>query len=357
MNKINASKTELKVFAVDIAKHKFQLHGYDARGERRLAKTLARTAFLDFFRQLPAPVKVYLEACGGAHHWGRELVALGHAPELVPSHLTKLYRLGNKHDASDTDALQAAARHARYKPVPLKSVAQQDLMMCQLERDRLIRQRTALVNQLRSFLSERGRIFGKGVKALREGTQALLAHGPGGDVTAYHLRRLEGQLQQWRQVDEWIKDCETQMQRDYRQLPRAQQLGEVDGIGLQTALAFLALIGDGAQFPAGTTLAAWLGLTPREESTGQRRHLGGITKRGDVYLRWLLINGARSVVSSAKRKAKNGLPLNARDTWLLGLIQRGGFNKACVAMAAKNARILWAMLRTGQAFRAPALAA
>lgn len=357
MNKINASRPAPKVFAVDLAKFKFQVHGYQGPGQRVFAKTFSRSAFLDFFRQCPAPVKVYLEACASAHHWARQLRLLGHEPELVPPHLTKKYRVGNKHDASDADAIEAITHHARYRPVPVKSVEQQDLMLGHLERRRLSDERKALANQLRSLLAERGVVFGKGLKALREGTREVLARGPEGELSAYQLRWLQRQLEDWQRLDERLKACDAQMARDYRASPRAQQLGEADGIGVQTALAFLALIGDGAQFPAGRALAAWLGLTPGEHSTGQRRILGAITKRGNTYLRWLFINGARSLVSSARRKAKQGLPLNDRDTWLLGLVQRAGFNKACVAMANKNARLVWAMLRTGEAFRAPALAA
>lgn len=357
MNKINASQPAPKVFAVDLAKLKFQVHGYQGPGQRVFAKSLSRRAFLDFFRPLTGPVKVYLEACGSAHHWARQLRALGHDPELVPPHLTKKYRVGNKHDASDTDAIEAATRHARYRPVPVKEVEQQDLMLTALEWRRLSEERKALANQLRSLLAERGVVFGKGLKALREGAREVLAQGPGGELTAYHLTWLQRQLEDWQRLDERLKACAAQRTRDYRDSPRAQQLAEADGIGLQTALAVVALLGDGRQFPAGRALAAWLGLTPGEHSTGQRRILGAITKRGNTYLRWLFINGARSLVSSALRKAKQGLPLNARDTWLLGLVQRTGFNKACVAMANKNARILWAMLRTGEAFRAPALAA
>lgn len=357
MNKINATRLELNVFAVDLAKLKFQVHGYDTVGERRLVKTLTRNAFLAFFRQRTTPVKVFMEACGSAHHWARQLIALGHQPELVPPHLTKQFRLGNKHDASDADAIKAATAHARYRPVCVKSVAQQDLMLAQLERDRLVKQRTALANQLRGVLTERGWVFGKGLKTLREGLRELLGRAPEGELSAYWQRWLQVQLQDWQTFDDRLKDCEAQMKRDYRDLPRAQHLGEADGIGHQTALTFLALVGDGTQFQSGNALAAWVGLTPREHSTGQRRCLGSITKRGDGYLRRLLINGGRSLVTRAARRAKNGLPLNARDVWLLDLVKRAGFNKACVAMANKNARILWAMLRTGEAFRSPLMAA
>jgi transposase len=357
MNKISAIKLELNVFAVDIAKLKFQVHGYDAGGERKLVKTLTRTAFLDFFRQRPPPVKVFMEACGSAHHWARQLIALGHQPELVPPHLTKQYRIGNKHDASDADAIKAAVVHTRYRAVPIKAVQQQDLMLTQLERDRLVKQRTALTNQLRGVLAERGMVFAKGLKALHEGVRERLARAPDPELTAYCLRWLQRQFEEWQHLDECLKACDRQMKQDYRDTPRCHALGEVDGIGPQSALTFLALVGDGAQFPTGRAVAAWAGLTPREESTGQRRHLGSITKRGDGHLRRLLINGGRSLVTSALRKVKNGLALNARDTWLLGLVKRAGFNKACVAMANKNARILWAVLRTGEAFRSPLMAA
>lgn len=357
MNKISAIKPELQVFAVDLAKLKFQVHGFDAGGDRKLAKTLTRTTFLAFFQQRPAPVKVYLEACGSAHYWARQLLELGHQPELVPPHLTQKYRVGNKHDASDADAIMAAVRHSRYRPVPVKAVSQQDLMLSQLEHERLLKQRVALTNQLRGVLAERGLVFGNGDKALREGIRELLTRAPDQERSAICLRWLQRQVEAWQSLEAGLKACEQDMKRDFRHHARCQQLGEADGIGLMTALTFLALVGDGSQFPSGRALAAWLGLTPNEDSTGLRRHLGSITKRGDRYLRKLLIHGGRAVVAQAQRRAKNGLPLNERDRWLLGLIQRGGFNKAAVAMANKNARILWAMLRTGEAFRSPLMAA
>jgi transposase len=265
--------------------------------------------------------------------------------------------VGNKTDGNDADAIYEASLRPKCRPVPVKAIEQQDLMLTQLERDRLIKQRTALTNQVRAVLAERGLVFGKGLKTLREGMREVLARSPDQEVTAPCLEWLQIQLTDWQHLDERLKDCERRMNRDFRAHPRCQQLQEVDGIGLQTALFFFALVGDGSQFASGRACGSWVGLTPLESSSGERRFLGAITKRGDSTLRWLLVNGGRTLAAQAKRKAKHGLPLNARDTWLLGLIQRGGFNKAAVAMANKNARILWAMLRSGEAFRSPLMAA
>ena len=357
MNKISAINAVVKTFSIDLAKSKLQVHGFDASHRRCFAKTLSRTQTTALFRDLGRPVKVVMEACSSGHYWGRQLLALGHEVALIPPQFVTPLRVGNKTDGNDADAIYEASLRPKCGPVPVKAIEQQDLMLTQLERDRLIKQRTALTNQIRGILAERGWVFGKGLKALREGLREVLARSPDQEVTARCLDWLQAQLFDWQRLDERLKDCDTRMRRDLRDHPRCQQLMEVDGIGLQTALFFFALVGDGSQFASGRACGSWVGLTPLEASSGERRFLGAITKRGDRTLRWLLVNGGRTLAAQAQRKAKHGLPLNERDTWLLGLIQRGGFNKAAVAMANKNARILWAMLRTGEAFRSPLMAA
>lgn len=357
MNKISAINAVVKTFSIDLAKSKLQVHGFDANGQRCFARALSRTQTTALFRDLGRPVKVVMEACSSGHYWGRQLLALGHEVALIPPQFVTPLRIGNKTDGNDADAIYEAALRLKCRPVPVKAIEQQDLMLTQLERDRLVKQRTALTNQLRGILAERGLVFGKGLKALREGLREVLARSPDQEVTARCLDWLQAQLFDWQRLDERLKDCDTRMRHDLRDHPRCQQLMEVDGIGLQTALFFFALVGDGSQFASGRACGSWVGLTPLEASSGERRFLGAITKRGDRTLRWLLVNGGRTLAAQAQRKAKHGLPLNERDTWLLGLIQRGGFNKAAVAMANKNARILWAMLRTGEAFRSPLMAA
>jgi len=357
VNKISAINAAVKTFAIDLAKLKLQVHGYDHAGQRCFAKALSRIQTTALFLDLGRPVKVVMEACSSGHYWGRQLLALGHEVALIPPQFVKPLRIGNKTDGNDADAIYEASLRPKCRPVPVKAIEQQDLMLTQLERDRLIKQRTALTNQMRGVLAERGLVFGKGLKALSEGLREVLARSPDEEVTARCLEWLQTQLTDWQRLDERLKDCERRMNRDFRSHPRCQPLKEADGIGVQTALCFLALVGDGSQFASGRALGAWVGLTPLEASSGERRFLGAITKRGDSTLRWLLVNGGRTLAAQAKRKAKNGLPLNERDTWLLGLIQRAGFNKAAVAMANKNARILWAMLRNGEAFRSPLMAA
>lgn len=357
MNKISAINATVETFAIDLAKLKLQVHGYDHAGQRCFAKPLSRPQTAALFRDLGRPVKVVMEACSSGHFWGRQLLALGHQVALIPPQFVKPLRIGNKTDGNDADAIYEASLRPKCSPVPVKAIEQQDLVLTQLERDRLIKQRTALTNQMRGVLAERGLVFGKGLKALREGLREVLGRSPDGEVTVRCLEWLQAQLADWEHLDQRLKACEERMKRDFRDHPRCQQLEEVDGIGIQTALMFLALVGDGAQFASGRACGAWLGLTPLEASSGERRFLGAITKRGDSTLRWLLVNGGRALAAQAQRKARRGLPLNARDTWLLGLIQRGGFNKAAVAMANKNARILWAMLRSGEAFRSPQMAA
>lgn len=344
---------KISVYGVDLAKHKFQVHGFDARGERRLAKTLSRPGMLTFFDgREAAGVEVVMEACASAHYWGRRLTRLGYRVRLIPAQHVRAYVLGNKTDANDADAIYAVSRRRDIRAVPVKTVVQQDALLVHGTRERWVAERTALINQLRGVLAERGVVFGQRREVLRRELAAWLEQPAEGDVTALLQHWVKERRDEWAVLDERIAQCDREMHRWYQTTPACVQIGEVEGIGVITATAVVASIGDARQFDSGRHMASWLGLTPRERSSGAMRHLGGITKRGDGYLRKLLVHGARAAVLAARRKH------DARSRWINALVERRGHNKAVVALANKNARILWALLTTGECYRRPeALAA
>jgi transposase len=345
---------EISVFSVDLAKNKFQVHGFDARGEKRFAKTFKRAQFLPFFVERGQRCEVVMEACGGAHYWGRRLLDLGYRVRLIPAQFVKPFVVGNKTDANDADAIFDASRRSSIRPVPVKRIEQQDALLAHATREQWIKMRTALVNQIRGELAERGIVFGKGIAVLRRELQALLAADCDGDVTPAFQAWLRQRQQDWIGFDARIKECERQIQRHYKDVAACEQIGEVNGVGLLTATAAVALVNDGKQFQSARHFGAWMGLTPKEHSSGERRLLGGLTKRGNLCLRKLFIHGARAVITASLRKRKTGRALNERDRWIEALVSRRGFNKACVAVAHKNARIVWALLTSGECYRPPA---
>ncbi|MBI5462032.1 MAG: IS110 family transposase [Gammaproteobacteria bacterium] len=342
---------KISVYAVDLAKSKFQVHGFDALGERRLAKTLSRSGMQRLFAAQDARGEVVMEACGSAHYWGRYLEGLGYRVRLIAAQHVKPFVVGNKTDANDADAIYAASRRADLRAVPLKSTAQQDALLVHATRERLVKARTALVNQLRGELGERGVVFGKQTEVLRRGVMAFLEQAADGEVTEYLRHWVRERLDEWRSLDERIKTCEREMQHGYRTSPACVQIGAVEGVGVITATATVATVGNARQYASGRQFAAWLGLTPKERSSGQARQLSGITKRGDSYLRKLFVHGARAAVLAAQRKS------DARSRWINALVERRGHNKAVVALANKNARIVWALLSRGESYRASVEAA
>jgi transposase len=347
---------EITVFAVDLAKNKFQVHGFDARGEKRYGKTLKRSDFLPFFERQERRCEVVMEACGSAHHWGRQLLALGYRVRLIPPQFVKPFVVGNKTDANDADAIYEASRREKVRPVPIKRIEQQDALLCHSTREQWMKGRTAIINQIRGELAERGVVFAKRVGVLRRGVNGMLTEPVRGELTPVFYRWLAQRLEDWKLLDARIKECERAMQAAYEATPACEQIGHADGIGLMTATATVAMVGNGRQFRSGRHFSAWLGVTPKEHSSGERRQLGGLTKRGDIYLRKLYVHGARAVVNASTRRATLGKPLTERDRWIQALVVRRGFNKACVAVANKNARMVWAMLTSGECYRAPGVA-
>lgn len=305
---------KITTYAVDLAKNKFQVHGYDRGGERRVAKTLSRLGMLRFFDGREAGVEVVMEACGSAHYWGRRLLGLGYRVRLIPAQHVRGHVLGNKTDANDAEAIYAVSRRTDIRAVAVKTVAQQDALLVHVTRERLMRARTALINQVRGVLGERGVVFGRQAAVLRRALAVWLEEAPGGEITVALQQWVRQRWEEWAALEGQIGECERQMHQWYGATPACAQIGAVEGVGVITATAVVASVGEARQFDSGRHFASWVGLTPKEHSSGQRRQLGGITKRGDGYLRKLLVHGARCARRGARRpaQARRAQPLDQR---------------------------------------------
>jgi transposase len=334
---------QVTTIGLDIAKSVFQVHGVDERGRAVLRKRLARAKVREFFAKLP-PCVIGLEACGGAHHWARELQALGHDARLIPPQYVKAYVKTNKHDMADAEACAEAVRRPSMRFVPVKSAAQQAMAMLHRVRDQLVGQRTATINALRGHLAE----FGLVAARRRQGLGELLAVlGDLEDRRVPPLARevlasLTGQL---RDLEARIAELDRRLVQMTRADPACRALAEVPGIGPVIATAFTAAVPDPGRFASGRHLSAWLGLVPRQHATGGKPRPLGLSKRGDAYLRRQLIHGARAVVRVSQGRS-GGL-----WSWVEGLLARRPFNVVVAAVANKLARIVWAMLSRGEAYR------
>jgi transposase len=325
---------------VDLAKNRFELAIADEQYRIHSRQRLSRTRFAQFFAN-QGPCVVVMEACGSAHHWGRTLQAQGHEVRLLPPQYVRAYVRRNKTDRADAAALIEAVRCADIHPVPVKSIDQQAIQHLHRLRAQWHATRTGYINELRGFMREAGipapEGAARGIAAAREALQS-----PENNLS--HLLRpfMQRLLEQIRMLEECITELERSLRDLTRQDPIVQQLLQIPGVGLLTATAMRAAIGDIHRFPSARHLSSWLGLTPREHSSAEKRRLGGISKRGDVYLRTLLIHGARSALRAASHAARAGRPLDRLPRWAVQAQQRCGHNKATVALANKLARIIWA---------------
>jgi len=327
---------------VDLAKNVFAVHGVDEAGKVMLARTVRRDQLLEVLAAVP-PCIVAMEACSGAHHWARRLVAFGHTPRILAPKFVSPYRMSGKqgkNDANDAAAICEAAGRPSMRFVPIKSEAQQALLSLHRVRQGFVEERTATINRLRGLLSEFGIVLPlKAATVRRQAAQHLetlpvIAQRALGDLLA-HLAYLDGR------IDEY----DTQLKLAARDDERAQRLMTLRGVGPIGASAIVATVGAAHEFKNGRQFAAWLGMVPRQHSSGGKPRLGRITKAGDAYLRTLLIMGARAVLASAAGRT------DRISRWALALQARRGYMRAVVAIAAKNARLAWAMLRAGENFR------
>jgi transposase len=330
------SEMNIKRIGIDLAKQVFQVHGVDGQDKVVLRKQLRRAQLLDFFKKLP-PCLIGMEACGGAHYWARELQKLGHTVKLMAPQFVKPYVKSNKNDANDAEAICEAVARPNMRFVAIKTIVQQDIQAMHRIRSELVQQRTAKVNQIRGLLAEYGIVVERRVEVLRHALPQLLEDAENG-LTADFRVLLDGLKQDLVTLDERVDDLDKKIKTLANNNPDAKRLQQIPGIGPMIATALICAIGDGKQFKRGRDMAAWLGLTPRQHSSGGKERLLGISKRGDAYLRTLLIHGARSVLKVADKKD------DPRSRWLQNLSSRRNKNIAAVALANKNARIAWALL-------------
>lgn len=324
-------------YAVDLAKSVFEIAVSHHPGHVRERHRLSRERFLAFFAQ-HEPGTVLLEACGSAHHWARSLNAIGHSVVLLPPHRVKPYVTGNKTDSADAKALLEAARNQDIRPVPIKSIDQQSLTAMHRLRSAWIAARTARINTVRGLLREFGVFIPLGAKRVRPTLLALIEDP---DSPLPHALRpaMADCADEISQFEHHLANLEAQLNALARSMPDVRLLRTIPGVGPITATALVAFIGNVQRFPSGRHFASYLGLTPREHSSGLARRLGAISKRGDTYIRMLLVHGARSVLWSAKVKT-DPHPI---QIWALEIERTRGHNKAAVALANKLARIIWAV--------------
>ncbi len=338
--------SEITRVGVDLAKRVIQVHAVDSAGRRIVARALRREQFMAWCAQLPAGCVVAMEACSGAHHWARKLRALGLDARLIAAHFVTPYRMegkAGKNDMTDAAAICEAASRPHMRLVPIKTCEQQGVLSLHRVREGLKEERTACINRIRGVLAEFGLVFGKSPKVLRAVLTDVIEDA-GNELSPAARRVLNRALEHWRELDEHLHWCDQQVGLHVRSSPAAQRATTIIGIGELGASALVAGVGDFSQFHSGHQFSAWLGLVPSQNSSGGKTSLGRITKRGDDYLRTLLIQGAKAAVMSAERRDD---PISA---WLAPLIKRIGWQKACVAMANKNARILWAVMTRERGF-------
>lgn len=340
------STAAVTTIAIDLAKNVFQLALADASFRKVRSLRLKRTDFLSFWSNHPV-VHVVMEACGSAHHFGRWLTSMGHRVTLLPAQYVRPYVRRNKTDAADCAAMLEALRAGDIKPVPIKTEHQQVIQMMHRARQQWQRDRTARINLARGMLREFGVAVPDGAERGQEVMRAQLANDSLNPSIRALLKNILDEIQGFEkevvQLDRRLADLS-------KSDPVLQKLENLPGIGWVTATAIRASVGDIHRFKDSRSLPSWIGFPPKESSSGSTRTLGRMSKRGDVYVRTLLIQGARSVLAAARRKHKSGKPLDALRQWALNLADRRGFNKAAVGLANKIARIVWATWKHDRAF-------
>ena len=338
---------EITTIGLDLAKHVFQVHGVDASGAPVVRKRLRRSEVLAFFARLPGCL-VGMEACATAHYWARELRAVGHEVRLMPAQYVKAYVKRNKNDAADAEAICEAVRRPTMRFVPIKTAEQQAALLVHRGRERLVRQRTAVVNALRAHLAEFGVIAPLGLRNIAR-LIAVVRDESDARLPALARQVLEVLATQVEQLEAAVAALEKQLAAWHKSNPVSQRLATIPGIGPIIATALAATVVEISGFRSGREFAAWLGLVPRQHSTGGKARLGGISKRGNRYLRRLLINGASANLLRSKA--------TRADPWIIALRRRRPSLVVAVALANKTARIAWAVMHRQENYRRMATAA
>ncbi len=331
---------------IDLAKNVFAVHGVNEAGKAELARSdVPRAKLLELVAHLP-PCLIGMEACSGAHHWAREFAKFGHTVRLMAPKFVAPYRMSGKrgkNDAADAAAICEAVTRPNMRFVPIKTIEQQSRLFVHRARQGYVEHRTALINRIRGLLSELGIVLPLKAAVIRGEAHKHLEDLPGWCNTV-----IGDALSELTHLDARIHEYDKHIAHIAKEDEQSRQLMQLGGIGPTTASAIVATVGKGHDFTCGRQFCAWLGLVPGQYSSGGKQRLGRITKAGDPYLRTLLIMGAKAVLSAAKNKT------DPVSRWAISVQERRGYWKAVVAIAAKNARMCWAMLQRGEAFKMPA---
>jgi transposase len=338
---------QITTIGLDIAKRVFQVHGADASGKAVLRRKLQRAEVLTFFAALP-PCLVGIEACSTAHHWAREIRTFGHEVRLMPASYVKPYVKRGKTDAADAEAICEAVTRPTMRFVPIKTAEQQAVLMLHRTRDLLVRQRTMLVNALRGHMAELGVIAPQGIGRVGDLVAVLLGEDEG-RLPTLARQALRGLAAELEALGKRVKEVEVAILTWHKDNDASRRLATIPGIGPITASAIVATVTDPSQFHSARQFAAWIGLVPKQNSSGGKERQGGISKQGDRYLRRLLVLGATAMIRHSRTE------ITAATAWLRGLLDRRPARLASVAQANKTARIAWAVLARGESYRAPAV--
>jgi transposase len=337
----------ITTIGLDLAKHWFQIHGIDAAGKVVVRRRLRRAEVVEFFRR-QGPCLVGMEACATAHHWARELIALGHEVKLMPPAYVKAYVKRNKNDAADAEAICEAVTRPSMRFVPVKDVDQQSVLMMHRARNLLVRQRTMLVNALRAHLAEFGIIAPQGLRHIERLAGAIEEDSPALPELARSILRLV--VAQLNDTQAKVRQIEAKLAKWHRSNRVSKLLATVPGVGIMGASAIAATVSDPNLFRSGREFAAWLGMTPRQNSSGGKERLGRTSKRGDKYIRCLLVAGAVAILRHARNRATKDA------AWVRALLARRPAKVVAVALANRTARIVWAVMARGEAYRAKEIA-
>jgi transposase len=332
---------KITTIGIDLAKAAFQIHGVDVRGKVAVRKQLKRAEMLVYFANLE-PCLIGMEACGSAHHWARKLEGYGHTVKLMAPQFVKPYVKTNKNDMADAEAICEAVSRPNMRYVPVKTVEQQGVLSIHRARQGFVKARTAQGNQIRGLLSEFGIVMPQGIRSIMKQMPEILEDAENG-LPGTMRNLLERLIENLKEMNRQVDELEKQIVLWHRENEASRRLAEIGGIGPITASAIVATVGKAREFKNGRQLAAWMGLVPRQNSSGGKQNLLGISKRGDTYLRTLMIHGARSVIRFAESKAEP-------ESWLRKLMTRRNINVAAVALANKNARVVWALLANDRTF-------
>jgi transposase len=332
---------EVTTVGVDLAKSVFTLHGVDAAGRTVLRKTVRREKLMELIAELP-PCLIGMEACGGAHEWARRFAACGHRVGIMMARFVARYRKSSKNDGNDAEAICEAVARPNMRLVPVKSAEQQAVLSLHRVRQGFIEQRTATINRIRGLLAEFGIVLPQHANQVRRAAVVVAE-----ELPVLAREAIADLREHLAYLDERIGRYEQQLIALAKQHEPARRIQQLIGVGPLTASAITASIATGHEFTNGRQFAAWLGLVPRQYSTGGKTRLGRITKRGDAYLRTLLMLGARAVLRSA------GHQTDRLSRWAMALRARRGYHRAVIAVAAKNARVIWALLAKNRDFSLP----